>query len=160
MERTWRTVRERVDFGGLGSVLGDSAETGKSVDSVNVHRARSADTLSARSSESQSRVHLVLDLDLGVVSKTDPPVTQFDRTVMVVGLTSDSPKHRASSDRIARDRHCTTATWASQPGCPGSTCADKRRIGMRRVEKGDDQDTREESATNHISSNDRNRSVE
>lgn len=38
-------------------------QTGESVDTVNVHRTATADTLAATPSEGQSRVDLVLDTD-------------------------------------------------------------------------------------------------
>jgi len=38
-------------------------KAGKSVDTINVHCATTADTFSARPAEGQSGVHLVLDLD-------------------------------------------------------------------------------------------------
>lgn len=53
-----------VDLGRRVAVLGDAAETGKGVDAVNVHGARTADTLTARAAESKRGVLLVLDLDL------------------------------------------------------------------------------------------------
>lgn len=65
-----RTVRKRVDLGLLGGIFGNSAQAGKSVDTVNVHGTRTTDTLSARSSESKSRVELILDLDLQTQKKS------------------------------------------------------------------------------------------
>lgn len=59
-----RTVRERVKLGSLGLAAIDSRKTGKSVDAIDVHGTRSADPLSARSSEGQGRVKVVLDFDL------------------------------------------------------------------------------------------------
>lgn len=67
-----RTVRKRVDLGLLGGIFGNSAQAGKSVDTVNVHGTRTTDTLSARSSESKSRVELILDLDLQTRKKVSP----------------------------------------------------------------------------------------
>jgi len=54
---------ERIDFTVLASVPVNAAQASKGVLSVDVHCARSADTLSAGASERQSGVHLVLDLD-------------------------------------------------------------------------------------------------
>lgn len=64
-----RTVRKGVDLGFLGGIFGNSAQAGKSVDTVNVHGTRATDTLSARSSESKSGVELILDLDLQTQKK-------------------------------------------------------------------------------------------
>lgn len=56
-------MRKRVDLGGLGRVPVDSAQAGEGVDTVDVHGARTTDSLSARPSERERRVDLVLDLD-------------------------------------------------------------------------------------------------
>ena len=58
------TVREGVDLGVVVAV--NAAKAGKGVDAINVHGARTADTLTARSSEGERGVDLVLDLDQGV----------------------------------------------------------------------------------------------
>jgi hypothetical protein len=65
-------VGKGVDLGGLGGVLLDTAETGEGVDTVNVHGARAADALTARTTEGKRGVHLVLDLDLQSVSCVMP----------------------------------------------------------------------------------------
>jgi hypothetical protein len=55
--------RERVCVRGVRK---EHTQAGKSVDTVNVHCAGTADTLSAGSAESKSRVQLVLDSDQSV----------------------------------------------------------------------------------------------
>lgn len=47
-------------------VLGDGAETGQVVATINVHGATAADALSAGAAEGQGRIDLVLDLDQGI----------------------------------------------------------------------------------------------
>lgn len=59
-------VRERVDLGNLAAIFIDSGQTGQIVFTVNIHRATSANTFSARSSETESWILLVLDLDQSV----------------------------------------------------------------------------------------------
>lgn len=61
-----RTVRERVDLGGLVLCAVDAAEAGEGVDAVDVHGTRAADALSARAAEGEGGVDLVLDADQGV----------------------------------------------------------------------------------------------
>ena len=58
-----RTMRQRVDFGILGGIPVDSAETSQGVLAVDVHCARAADALAAGAAEGERRVDLVLDLD-------------------------------------------------------------------------------------------------
>jgi hypothetical protein len=59
-------MRKRVDLD-VGSSLGrDTAQAGKGVLAVNVHGTATTDTLTATSSEGQSRVKLVLDSDKGI----------------------------------------------------------------------------------------------
>ena len=41
------TVRQGVDLGGRSGIFGNPAQTRQSVDTVNVHRARAADTFAA-----------------------------------------------------------------------------------------------------------------
>lgn len=48
------------------TILGVHTQAGKGVLAVDVHRTATADTLTAASSESESRVELVLDADNGV----------------------------------------------------------------------------------------------
>ena len=57
-------VWQRVDLGVV--LLVNSAEACERVDTVNVHGARTADALTARTTEGECRVNLVLDLDQGV----------------------------------------------------------------------------------------------
>ncbi len=64
--KTSRTVRQRVDLGVLPSVTVNSAQTSQRVLSVDVHCARAANPLSARTTESESRVNFVLDLDKSI----------------------------------------------------------------------------------------------
>jgi hypothetical protein len=59
-------VGKRVDAGLLGRVGGDATETGERVDTVNVHGAASANSLTAAPPEGQGGVDLVLDADEGV----------------------------------------------------------------------------------------------
>lgn len=59
-------VGEGVDLFVLGGVLVNAAEAGKGVAAVNVHGARTADTFTARASESKGRVLLVLDAENGI----------------------------------------------------------------------------------------------
>jgi hypothetical protein len=54
-------VRQRVDLDGRS--LANLAQASERVDTVNVHGARAADALAARSAEGERRVHLVLHLD-------------------------------------------------------------------------------------------------
>ena len=54
---------QRVDLRAGATLAVDPAEAGKRVLAVDVHGAGAADTLTARASEGQRRVHLVLDLD-------------------------------------------------------------------------------------------------
>lgn len=60
------TVRQGVDLRCLLLVPVDPAEAGEGVYSIDVHGARSTDSLTARPTEGQSRIDLVLDLDQGV----------------------------------------------------------------------------------------------
>lgn len=55
-------MRERVDLGVFGSTV-NAAEAGKGVLAVDVHGARPADALSARPTESQRRVDVILNFD-------------------------------------------------------------------------------------------------
>ena len=57
---------ERVYFGSLTTVSIDSTKARKGVLAVNVHCARSANTLTTRAAESQRRVDFVLNLDEGI----------------------------------------------------------------------------------------------
>jgi len=59
-------MRKGVDLDVGSSLSGNSAQTSKSVLSVDVHGATTTDTLTATSSEGQSRVELVLDSDEGI----------------------------------------------------------------------------------------------
>lgn len=59
-------VRKRVDLDVGSSLSRNSAQASKSVLSVDIHGAATADTLTATSSEGQSRVELVLDSDEGI----------------------------------------------------------------------------------------------
>lgn len=54
-------VRQGVDLGVI--LLVDPAEAGEGVDTVNIHSARTADTLTARATEGERRVNFVLDFD-------------------------------------------------------------------------------------------------
>lgn len=54
---------KRVDLGILVRSPVDSAQASKGVLAVDVHGARAADTLAARTAESQGRVHVVLDFN-------------------------------------------------------------------------------------------------
>jgi len=56
-------VREGVDFCFLLRVGWNAAQAGESVDTINVHRAATADALSAAPSESQGGINLVLNPD-------------------------------------------------------------------------------------------------
>ena len=58
-------VGKRINFG-LRRVRVDSGEAGQGIATVNVHSTRSADSLPARTAESQSRILLILDLYKGV----------------------------------------------------------------------------------------------
>lgn len=55
-------VWQRVDLCGL-ALSGDAAETGKSVDAVDVHCARTTDAFTARTAEGQGGIHFILDAD-------------------------------------------------------------------------------------------------
>jgi len=56
-------VREGVDPAVLARISLDAAKTSESVDTINVHGARSTDTFSARAAESKGRIHLIFDFD-------------------------------------------------------------------------------------------------
>ena len=56
-------MRKWVNLGVLACGSVDSAEARKSVLSIDVHGARTANALSARTTESKGGVNLVLDLD-------------------------------------------------------------------------------------------------
>ena len=84
-------MRKGVDLRRLALVLVNAAQARKSVDTVNVHRTRSANALSARPTESQGRVDLVLDFDLARLGCSRP-------------TSIDIPKHRASLVHTAPDR--------------------------------------------------------
>lgn len=56
-------VGKRVDARLLGGVCGNTAQAGQGVDTVDVHGARTADTLTTTPPEGKGRVHLVLDTD-------------------------------------------------------------------------------------------------
>ena len=57
------TVRKRIDFAVLGALAVDSAQASKGVLAVDVHGAGSADTFTARATESERRVDLIFDFD-------------------------------------------------------------------------------------------------
>lgn len=60
-------VWQRVNLHRLVQVCSvDLADASQSVGSTNVHRARSADSLAARTTEGQSWIHFILDLDQGI----------------------------------------------------------------------------------------------
>jgi len=59
-------VGQRVDFAFCLGVGWDTAQACKSVDTVDIHSAASADTLSATPSECEGGVDLVLDSDQGI----------------------------------------------------------------------------------------------
>jgi len=59
-------VGERVDFALCLDVGWDAAQACKSVNTINVHRAASADTLSAAPSECEGGVDLIFDSDQGI----------------------------------------------------------------------------------------------
>ncbi len=54
---------KRIDGNGLVILGGDAAKAGKSVAAVDVHGTRTANTLTARATEGDGTVLLVLDLD-------------------------------------------------------------------------------------------------
>jgi len=54
-------MRQRVDVGVLATVTVDSAETGESVLAIDVHSARAADALTARTTKGKSWINFVLD---------------------------------------------------------------------------------------------------
>lgn len=56
-------MRQGVDLGVLATVAIDSAEAGEGILAINVHGARTTNTLSAGPSEGKSRIHFVLNLD-------------------------------------------------------------------------------------------------
>ena len=58
-------MRKGTDGGDL-VVLGDLRQAGQTVLAIDVHGARTADTLTARSSEGEGVIELVLDLEQGV----------------------------------------------------------------------------------------------
>ena len=58
-----RTVREGIDLSVLACVSVDPAQARQSVLAVDVHGARTTDTLAAGPTESQSGIHFVLDFD-------------------------------------------------------------------------------------------------
>jgi hypothetical protein len=85
MNLSERTMRQRVDFGILGAIPVDSAETSQGVLAVDVHGAASTDTLPAGSSESECRVHFILNLDQ-CVQNHRPCLVEVDLVGLQGGL--------------------------------------------------------------------------
>jgi len=56
-------VWEWIDFADLAAVLVDSREASQVILAIDVHRATAANSLSARSSKTQSRILLIFDFD-------------------------------------------------------------------------------------------------
>ena len=55
-----------INLGGLAFITVDPTEASKRVLSIDIHGARSANTLTARTAEGKCRVYFVLDLDESV----------------------------------------------------------------------------------------------
>lgn len=60
------TVRKWVNLGVLSIVTVDTAEAGEGVLAINIHGARTADTLAAGTAEGKRWINLVLNLDESV----------------------------------------------------------------------------------------------
>ena len=56
-------MRERIDLCVLIFIAVDSTETGEGILAVDVHRARTADTLATRATKSEGWIYFILDLD-------------------------------------------------------------------------------------------------
>lgn len=82
-------VRKRVDLDVGSSLSRDSAQASKSVLSVDVHGAATADTLTATSSKCQGRVELVLDSDKGIENHRSSLV-EVQRVGLKTGLLAGS----------------------------------------------------------------------
>jgi hypothetical protein len=59
-------VRERIDLCVLAFIAVDATETGEGVLAVDVHRARTANTLATRATKSECRIYFILDLDKSI----------------------------------------------------------------------------------------------
>ena len=60
------TVWQRIDLSGLAFIAVNSTEASKRVLSIDVHGARSANTLTARTAKGKCRINFILDLDENV----------------------------------------------------------------------------------------------
>jgi hypothetical protein len=56
-------MRKRVNLGIFGRVSVYATETGESILTIDIHRARTTDTLSARTTEGERGVDFILDFD-------------------------------------------------------------------------------------------------
>jgi hypothetical protein len=56
-------VRKRINLGLLSRISVYATKTSEGILTVDIHRARAADTLSARTTEGECGVHFVLDFD-------------------------------------------------------------------------------------------------
>ena len=62
LSNAWLTMRQRINLGRAGVAV-DATQACESILPVDVHCTRATNSLTARSSECQRRVHFVLDLD-------------------------------------------------------------------------------------------------
>merc|ERR1719232_64292 len=79
-------VRKRIDFGGF-VISFNLGQTGESVHTSNIHGARSTDSLSARSSECETRIHFILDFDQSIQDH-GTTVVEVNLIVLHLGLCS------------------------------------------------------------------------
>lgn len=56
-------MRKRIDLGIFSRVSVYATETGEGILTIDIHRARTTDTLSARTTEGERGVDFILDLD-------------------------------------------------------------------------------------------------
>ena len=77
-------VRERVNLA-VAAVTVDTAQAGEGVDTINVHGAATANTLTARTAESEGRVKLVLDLQKSIENH-GAGLVQINLVALHVGL--------------------------------------------------------------------------
>lgn len=93
------------------TLLVDTLQAGEGVDTVNVHRATSANTLPARPPERERRVKLVLDLE-NSVEDHGTALVEVDRVGLEVGLLSGlvgvlyEDKRVNTEERWRRVRSC------------------------------------------------------
>lgn len=96
-------VGQRVNVASAGITV-NTAETGERVDTVNVHGAATADTLTAGATEGQRRVDLVLDLKKGVQNH-GARLVQIDIVGLHLGLLTRVLGVLRMLDKFVRIQH-------------------------------------------------------